>query len=534
MAGSGGNTAILVDPDVRDVGIDQDALVTALRGLGTGRTMLVPGLARHPELLTAVVRASGAQGVVVVTAQFGHPPISELRTWGAPGGLPPLGVQAVALDILRARRSSTERLTYAVRMVRAAAAALEAPATGQAVRRPVGTSLSRRGLLTGRATTWVPAVSVEARACLGTVRCERCVEACPQDALQIPDVVLNGPPVVDASRCVACSGCLDVCPSGALRLDGHNPGALAQRLRALLQGGDGATAPALVLSCQAAAEPVHRLGERAGLPGWLVLELPCLGGVGSAWHLAALAAGARTVQVLPCKHCRGRVSLTRDLRFTRKLLAALGAVDAARRIGVLPPEGARLRRALLTADDLAPLVDGTGASRIPSPDAIGTSARVAAWAVGELQRSLERPPQAVRGRPLLIQGEGAPLGVPRTAEGCTACGVCARYCPNQALSLSHSLGSTELVLDPAACSGCGTCIETCPENVLDVTPGVDIDLLIGGCVPIARVAVAICPDCGETVPPLPAATHLTPLPAELARRCPPCRQAALVGTGCHL
>ena len=531
MSGAGGHTAILVDPDVCDAGIDQDALVAVLRGLGAGRTMLVPGLTGHPELLTGVLRASGAQRAVVVTAHFGYPPISELRTWGVPGGLPPLGVQTVALDILRARRSSTERLAYAVRMVRAAAAALETPATGQSVRRPVGTSLSRRGLLTGRATTWVPVVAVEARSCLGTVRCERCVAACPQDALQIPDVVLNGPPVVDVNLCVACSGCLDVCPSGALRLDGHDPGSLARRLRALLQGGDGAAAPALVLSCQAAAEPVHRLGERAGLPGWLVLELPCLGGVGNAWHLAALATGARTVQVLPCEQCRGRESLTRDLLFTRKLLTTLGDVDAARRVGVLPAEGARLRHALQTAGDLASLVNGTGAGRMPSPDAIGTSARVAAWAVGELQRALGRPPQTGRARPLLIQGEGAPLGVPRTAEGCTACGVCAHYCANQALSLSHGLGTTELVLDPAACSGCGTCIETCPESVLDVTSGVDVDLLIGGCVPIARVAVAICPDCGEAVPPLPATTYLTPLPAELARRCPPCRQGALMAPG---
>lgn len=535
MAGERYRTAILVDPDVRAVGIDQDALVTALRGLGAGRTVLVPGLARHPELLTGAVKASGARRAVVVVPDCERPTISELRMWGEAGGLAPLGVHLVALDIVRARRNPAERSTYAVRMVRAAMAALDAPGTAQAVRRPVGVSLSRRGLLSGRATTWVPVVEIDALACLGTSRCGRCIQACPADALQTPESVLGAPPVVDASRCQACSGCLDVCPSGALSLDGHDPGTLAQRLQALLQGGDGSAAPSLVIACHSAAAPVHHLGDRDGLPGWLVLEVACLGGIGSGWYLAALAAGARTVQVLPCDRCLDRGSLTRELHFSRSLLVALGDVDAARRVGVLPAEGRRLGRALLAVDGLTALVDGTGTDRIPAPGALETStrvaSRVAAWAVAELQRALGRSAEDRHRRPLVIQGEGAPLGVPRAAQGCTACGVCARSCPTRALSLSAGLGSTELVLDPAACSGCRVCVGTCPEGVLDVVPGVDLDLLAGGCVPIARVATPTCPDCGEIVLALPATVHLTSLPAALASRCPGCRQAALVASG---
>ena len=530
MTGARSGTAILVDPGVRGVGIDLDALVTALRGVGTGRTMLVPGLAHHPELLTAAVKASGAQRAVVVTAEFERPPVAELRTWGAAGGLDPLGVHVVALDILRARRSTTERSAYAVRMVRAAVAALEAPGTAQAVRRPVGASLSRRGLLSLRATTWVPVVEVDAGTCLGTLRCGRCVQECPEDALQIREDTLGAVPVVDAIRCGACSRCLDVCPSGALVLDGHDPGTLAKRLQALLQGGDGAAAPALLIACHSAAEPVHHLGQRGGLPGWLVLEVSCLGGVGSAWHLAALAAGARTVQVLPCERCLGRGSLTKEVRFTRDLLAALGDADAARRVAVLPSGGPRLQQAVLDVDRLTALVDGTGADRLPAAGTIGTSARVAAWAVGELQRALGRPAQDRHGRPLVIRGEGAPLGFLRVAKGCTACGVCARTCPARALGLRAGIGSTELVLDPAACNGCGVCVDTCPEVVLEVVPGVNLELLAGGGLPIARVAAPACSDCGESVPALPADAHLTSLPPGLASRCPRCRQAVLVAS----
>jgi len=158
------DTAILVDPGVRGVGIDVGDLVAALRGLGAGRTTLVPGLARHPDLLGAAVRGTGVRKAVVVTTEIGSPPVAELRTWGEACGLDPLGVQVVALDILTAGRTVAESLAYAVRMVRAALAALGTPGVAEAARRPLGASLSRRALLSGRATTWVPVVRVDAAA----------------------------------------------------------------------------------------------------------------------------------------------------------------------------------------------------------------------------------------------------------------------------------------------------------------------------------------------------------------------------------
>lgn len=167
---------------------------------------------------------------------------------------------------------------------------------------------------------------------------------------------------------------------------------------------------------------------------------------------------------------------------------------------------------------------------MPAPGGVETSARVATWAVGRLQGALGRPVQDQAEAHTVILDEGAPLGVLRATETCTACGVCARHCPTRALSLTAGLGTTELVLDPAACTGCGVCVQACPEHALSVVKGVDLDLLGGGPLSIAHVAVATCPDCGDSVPPLPAAGHLTALPGGLAGRCPPCRQAALVAS----
>ncbi|MEP7369550.1 MAG: 4Fe-4S dicluster domain-containing protein [Dermatophilaceae bacterium] len=530
MAGVRSAIAIVVDPDVSDVGIDHVALVGDLRRLGIGRPIVVPGLARHPELLTGAVKSAGVRRAVVVSAELGHPPLSELRMWGEAAGLAPLGVNVVALDILRAQRSTAERSAYSLRMVRAAVAALVAPANGLAVRRPVGASLSRRALLNGRATTWVPVVEVQARTCLGTQACGRCVQACPADALQIQDDLDGASPVVDVSRCEACSGCLDVCPTGALSLDGHDPGAIAQTLRALLSRSDGLAPPSLVIACRSAVQPLHDLGERSGLPGWLVMEVACLGGVGSAWHLAALAAGAPSVQLLPCERCMDRGFLTKELAFTRKLLQALGDIDASRRVGILPPGGRSLKRAVQAAGGLRALVAESDADPMPAPDGLGTSAWAAAWAVGEIARALTGPVRDQDPRPQATLGEGAPLGILRATQGCTACGVCARSCPTSALSLTAEPGGTALVLDPAACTGCAVCVQTCPESVLEVVRGVDLELLGLGRSAIALVAVAACPDCGENVPALPATAHRSSMPAELAQRCPRCRQAALAAS----
>jgi len=523
-------TIILVDPDVRHVGIDLDALDGDLRRLGIGRTMLVPGLARHPELLTDAVRSSGARRAVVVSATSEHPPLSELRMWGEAGGLAPLAVNKVALDIVRARRSTLERSTYAARMVRAAVAALDAPGTARAARRPLGGSLSRRALLHGRATTWVPVADVRASSCLGMLSCGRCQEACPEDALVVNADLVGSSPVVDASRCDGCSACLDVCPTGALSLDGHDPGTMALQLKALLQEGVGAATPALIIACQVAAGPLHHLGERSGLPGWLVLEVACLGGVGSAWQLAALAAGARTVQLLPCARCENRGSVIKGLDFTRSLLAAIGDAEASRRVGMLPSGGAPLKRAVHAASQLGALTNETSGAGMPTPVGVEASARVSAWAVHQLQQALCQSVPDQHPKATVIIGESAPLGVLQISGGCTACGVCTRSCPTNAMSLRAGLGGTELVLDPAACTGCGACVHTCPEDVLSVARGVDLELLAGGRLTIARVAVATCPGCGDNVPALPATAQMSPMPADLASRCPRCRQAALIAS----
>ncbi len=63
--------------------------------------------------------------------------------------------------------------------------------------------------------TWnrSPEVIWKRKKCIG---CERCVEACPRDAIRVE----KGNRLIDRGLCDGCGACTDVCPSGALQFDG--------------------------------------------------------------------------------------------------------------------------------------------------------------------------------------------------------------------------------------------------------------------------------------------------------------------------
>ena len=57
---------------------------------------------------------------------------------------------------------------------------------------------------------------------------------------------------------------------------------------------------------------------------------------------------------------------------------------------------------------------------------------------------------------------------------CTACGVCVRECPSNAIKMAEGVKkegekrkvATEYILDFSLCSQCGICVEVCPFNAL--------------------------------------------------------------------
>ena len=111
-------------------------------------------------------------------------------------------------------------------------------------------------------------------------------------------------------------------------------------------------------------------------------------------------------------------------------------------------------------------------------------------------------------------------------KGCTACGVCVRACPTDALRLHHLGGSadaaesaaplmTTLVQNPTRCDGCQLCVQICPEDALTVEGRWGWDTVLTRVAsaepaPVASLSTAQCQRC-RTRFPTTGAGHLCPV-----------------------
>ena len=52
-------------------------------------------------------------------------------------------------------------------------------------------------------------------------------------------------------------------------------------------------------------------------------------------------------------------------------------------------------------------------------------------------------------------------------DGCIACGLCVRNCPNEAIFLKDNVAA----IDYTKCNGCGTCVSKCPKKAIQWVEG---------------------------------------------------------------
>ena len=307
----------------------------------------------------------------------------------------------------------------------------------------------------------------------GITGCSRCIDACASGAI-LPD----GDHVrVDPLVCMGCGGCHAVCPSGAIGFGAPDFAHLTRRLEVLARSyrAAGGTAPRLLVHDSDFGAEMIALAARygRGLPADVIpFELPSLSIFGHAEALAALGCGFAGIDILLAPNSErdliaGQAELTTAISGRTEALRLLDPTDPEALTGLL--YGAAAGAPL--PDPIAPLGDRRQVTRLAA-------------------RALRGPQPAQIPLPA-----GAPYGaVAVNTDSCTLCLSCVSLCPSGALM--DNPDSPELKFQEAACLQCGICARACPESAITLAPRLELsDAALGQRV-LHREDPFACISCG--------------------------------------
>lgn len=82
--------------------------------------------------------------------------------------------------------------------------------------------------------------------------------------------------------------------------------------------------------------------------------------------------------------------------------------------------------------------------------------------------------------------------------GCTACGLCVRTCPHEALALESGQGRSRLAHHPDRCRGEQTCVAVCPVDAITADEPLPWTDALSGVRTLAVVSSGPCQRCGAT------------------------------------
>ncbi len=283
----------------------------------------------------------------------------------------------------------------------------------------------------------------------GQTGCSRCLDVCPTGA-----IVPNGETVaINADICAGCGACASVCPSGAASYDDPPVGTLFARLWALAAAyrKAGGKAPRVLFHDDDWGAEMIRLSARygRGLPADVIpVEVSSVEGVGHAELLAALGAGFATAAVMPGPRS-DRTVIEAELTLAR----AIAGEDTLPLLDPREPDAleAALYDAPRPTEAREPVLPQGGRREV---------ARLAATALHPDGGVLDLP-------------DGAPYGaVLIDTEACTLCLACVSLCPVGALG--DNPDKPQVRFQETACLQCGICARTCPEDAITLAPRLNL------------------------------------------------------------
>lgn len=329
------------------------------------------------------------------------------------------------------------------------------------------------------------------------VGCRACIDVCSASA--ISSDYERQQIKVNPNLCVGCGACTTVCPSGALAFAYPRASEQGVKFKTLLSTylRAGGKAPALLLHSQGAGtQLLNELGRAArvdrdvqGVPA-RVIAVP-------VWHtaslgldvwLSAVAYGASNVWVLMTgeEAPQYREAVYAQMQVAQAILHGLGY--AGEHFRLLHARDARDLGALDADLQAAP-------AQVPS--------KVAGFAVqadkrATLELALDHLLAHARQAPAVIPlpAHGAPLGaLAVNKDACTLCLSCVNACP--ASALQDNPNAPQLRFIEKNCVQCGLCAKTCPEQAISLIPQLRLDAQRKEPVVLNEMQPYTCIRCGK-------------------------------------
>lgn len=384
----------------------------------------------------------------------------------------------------------------------------------------VATQLSFRG----------PAVTTQPALCLNrrhhAAGCTGCVAACPVDAITLVD---HGP-ALDDQQCLRCGICLPSCPTGAFTQPHPAERQLLTATRHL---------PAQPLAVVCALHPTP--GETVMPVATIVQQRRCLAALTVDQLLALSEDGTRPVWLddAPCATCPLGTALGILHQTIATANVLLQAFDRAAPVLLSSEQGAQLieratRRPLI--DEGNPPVNRRGFF-----SALGRAARNQSTAAQPTVATLSTvlppshlpqqvPPARAALRARLQQWEPPAeevinvAGLPFAAVQvdpmrCSACGLCARFCPTGALQFVAEAEQFTLSFQAAICIDCPICTVACPEDAIQLGDTLAVAALVSEeWLPLTEGQLTRCTQCSVST--------AAQVGESVSARCYACRQGA--------
>lgn len=316
--------------------------------------------------------------------------------------------------------------------------------------------------------------------------CRKCADACTSHAIVIEP--MSNAIHIEPENCVGCGTCTTACPTGALEARKPTDAALFEAARKALAANGGAAVIACARMCDAAKDLVDSSK---------IVRVPCLGRVEEGLIVSLAAHGAVRVRLVcgdcaSCAQAHG-IDMARTVVENANTLLELWGSDVHAKIARTFPSSVRkVRKDAYDKNRRAFFHDLGSEAR----DAVGTATDLALEKELGVESKTRRSPAQILAKLRVTDHGTLPHAVPAKrrrlldaldslgqpadelastrlfgqvvidTDACTACGMCAVFCPTGALTNEVDRDFSTLVHFPGACVQCRTCEDVCLKHCL--------------------------------------------------------------------